>query len=226
MNDLKFLINNFLYPEGKIRVKLGDSSEGINYLNYFNKRSLKRLFIKNKKYNCSIIDASSFKSELDYYSTIKGKNSADYFARRCEKLGYTFTKFDPNQEIESIYKINTSTNTRQGKLMEGSYLNKVEKWENSESNEWYGVYSKENELVAYLWSIKLNELVLINRILGNFNHLNNNVMYLLTSRFIGNVIVQGGVKYIMYDTFGRKKNGLVLYKKRIGFKAFTVNFTK
>jgi hypothetical protein len=30
--------------------------------------------------------------------------------------------------------------------------------------------------------------------------------------------------FIMYDTFGQVENGLVLFKKRIGFKPYTVNF--
>jgi hypothetical protein len=223
--DLQFLAKNILQPYGKIEVSLGTSEDGKRYLKYFNKRSIKRIFTKFKKYNCSILDTKLYENQERYISTIKGKNSADYFARRCEKLHYTFREFDPNLEINAIFYINTSVNDRQGRKMDDSYLKKVTQWPSNEYNVWYGVFSKDGNLVAYLWAIKMNELCLINRILGHEEHLKKNVMYFLIVSFIKEIFNSMKNRVIMYDTFGRKENGLVLFKKRIGFKPYTVNFT-
>jgi hypothetical protein len=205
---------------------LGNSLNAQRILKSFNRRYLRKGFIKNKQFNIAIIDLSEFKSEGDYIQSVKGKNSADYFSRRCEKMGYTFESFDPNDEIEQIYNINSSSQERQGKSMAASYLEKVLTWPNESGNTWYGIFDPEGILVAYLWTIELNEMTLLNRILGHQEHLKNNIMYLLLTKYITNAIVDRKAKYVMYDTFGKFQNGLVMYKKRIGFKPYTVNFMK
>lgn len=222
--DFKFLYNNILHPEGKIEVKLGSTDLAKGYYKNFNKRSPQKAFLKNKKFNCAIIQLHNFISENEYINSVKGKNSADYFSRRCEKLGYTFKSFDPNEHIDEIYEIHLSASERQGREMDASYLLKVDNWPSNDENTWYGVFDKEGKLVAYLWLVILNDLALINRILGHKDHLNNNVMYLGTLKTIVTEIKINQRKVIMYDTFGSKKNGLVLFKKRLGFKVFTINF--
>jgi hypothetical protein len=73
----------------------------------------------------------------------------------------------------------------------------------------------------------MEELILINRILGHANHLKNNVMYLLLTKYVTTKISNLQYsKYLMYDTFGKKKNGLVQYKNRLGFQPYTVNYLK
>jgi hypothetical protein len=222
--DIHFLLTNFFTPFKKVNVSLGISEEAIRCLNNFNERDFRRGFIKRKKFNCAFIELSSFSSDEDYLRTIRGKNSADYFARKCEKLGYFFAPFHPNDEIEAIYSINSSVRSRQGRVMDSSYLTKVEEWPSNAVNIWYGVFSKEGALVAYIWSLDLEQLTLVNRILGHGDHLNSHVMYLMATCFIREKLKNRVLKFAMYDTFGRKKNGLVLFKKRIGFKPFTVNF--
>ena len=226
MENIKFFLNNVLKPFGKTTIRLGASTEGKRYLKYFNKRPFKRAFLKNKKYNCSIIELKEFQLPEDYLKTIKGKNSADYFSRRSMKLGLSFSEFNPNEKIEEIFTINTSSCQRQGRSMDENYSIKIESWPHDDSNRWFGVFNIENQLVAYLWSIEMFELNLVNRILGHSDYLKSNVMYLLLTEFICEQIKQktNENSYIMYDTFGRSNNGLVLFKKRIGFKSYTVNF--
>ncbi|MBC9811958.1 hypothetical protein H9Y05_05650 [Crocinitomicaceae bacterium CZZ-1] len=224
--EFKFIINNVFKPEGKLTIHLGDSSLAKGLLKYFNKRILRKGGIKNKKYNCAVIRLDKFKDADEYRNSIKGKNSADYFARRCTKLGYTFQKIDPNQFIDDIFEIHTSASERQGRKMEESYLVKVERWPNDHENNWFGVFNSTNKLVGYIWLVKTNELGLMNRILGHNDHLKQNIMYLLAVETIANEIHLGEHKIIMYDTFGAKKNGLVLFKNRIGFKPYTIHFVK
>lgn len=224
--SIKFLLKNILAPFGRVTIKLGDTEISNRLLKYFNRRSWNRAFIKLKKYNISLIAIDQFSSIESYLSSINGKNSAAYFSRRCEKMGYTLKKINPNDELESIYKINTSSQERQGRKMGKSYLNRVDHWPNDEVNQWYGIYSSDGRLVAYMWLYLVGEMVLINRILGHKDHLKNNVMYLMTTKVIAGFINSNKIKYVMYDTFGRSENGLVLFKKRIGFKPYTVNFIK
>jgi hypothetical protein len=69
-------------------------------------------------------------------------------------------------------------------------------------------------------------MVLINRILGHGDFLKDNVMYLIMTRVVSEFIHAKESNFIMYDTFGQVENGLVLFKKRIGFKPYTVNFKR
>jgi len=223
--NLRFILDQVLFPKLKASASLGDSKEGIRYLDYFNARSWRKFFLRNKRYNCAIIDLAEFSDCDQYRLSVKGKNSADYFSRRCEKLGYTFLPISPNNHWNAILEINSSAQSRQGKTMDESYVKPMEHWPEDEINQWYGVFDSANKLVAYVWSIHMKELVLINRILGHDAHLNNNVMYLLCVHFIESALLSGKARYVMYDTFGRTDNGLAMFKRRIGFKRYCMNFT-
>jgi hypothetical protein len=225
MEDLRFLINQVLFPKMKATASLGRSPEGERYLKYFTKRTWRKLFLQSKRYNCAVIDIGAFSTADDYRATIKGKNSADYFARRCEKLGYTFRAISPNDYWQSIYAINHSAQKRQGKAMGDTYLKPLERWPEDALNQWYGVFDSSHNLVAYLWSVHMNDLLLMNRILGHDDHLKNNIMYLLSVQFVSVAIEQRKARYIMYDTFGRSDNGLAMFKRRIGFERYRMNFT-
>jgi hypothetical protein len=226
MKKYKFLIKNILSPEGKVAIRLGNSDTANRLLSYFNSRAWKRGFLKLKKYNISLLPINQFSKEDDYLASVNGKNSAAYFSRRCAKLGYTFQSFNPNNEIEAIFEINTSSTERQGREMDESYKQLVAEWPNDEVNKWLGIYSKEGKLVAYVWTYVVGEMVLINRILGHGDYLKENVMYLLMASVVSTFVNDNQINFIMYDTFGKFENGLVMFKKRIGFKPYTVNFKR
>jgi hypothetical protein len=226
MKKYKFLINNILSPTGKVSIHLGNSETAIKLITYFDSRSWKRGFLKLKKYNISLLPIDQFSKDEDYLASVNGKNSAAYFSRRCLKLGYLFKPFNPNAEIDAIFEINTSSTERQGREMDESYMQLVAEWPNDEVNNWFGIYSKEGKLVAYVWAYVVGEMVLINRILGHGDYLKENVMYLLMTNVVSTFVNDNRINFIMYDTFGKFENGLVMFKKRIGFKPFTVNFKR
>lgn len=226
MKKYKFLINNILSPTGKVSIHLGNSDTAMKLITYFNSRSWKRGFLKLKKYNISLLPIDQFSKDEDYLASVNGKNSASYFSRRCSKLGYIFQPFNPNTEIDAIFEINTSSTERQGREMDESYKLFVAEWPNDEMNKWFGIYSKEGKLVAYVWTYVVGEMVLINRILGHGDYLKENVMYLLMTNVVSTFVNDNRINFIMYDTFGKFENGLVMFKKRIGFKPFTVNFKR
>lgn len=223
-NEYMFLWKNITQPHAKVTISLGNSEDGSRIRNAFNHRSWKRLFIPSKKYNCSVIDLSVFTDFDAYLKTVKGKNSADYFRRRSMKLGYEWRAFDPNQYIDAIFNINTSSGARQGREMDANYKQKVAHWPNDANNIWIGVFNADGNLFSYVWLVFANELILTNRILGNAALLKDNIMYLNILGAIEYIFDKRKNAYLMYDTFGRKPNGLVLFKKRIGFKPYTVKF--
>lgn len=222
----KFLLNNILSPAGKVSIHLGNSETADRLLVYFNTRKWNRGFLKLKKFNISLLPIDQFSKDEDYLASVNGKNSAAYFSRRCSKMGYTFQSFNPNDEIDAIFEINTSSTERQGREMDESYKLLVTEWPNDDVNNWFGIYSKEGKLVAYVWTYVVGEMVLINRILGHGDYLKENVMYLLMTSVVSTFVNDNRINFIMYDTFGKFENGLVMFKKRIGFKPFTVNFKR
>jgi len=222
----KFVVNNILSPEGKVSIHLGNSEVSNSLLSYFNSRSWKRGFIKLKKFNISLLPITDFLKEEEYLSSVNGKNSAAYFSRRCTKMGYTVRSFNPNNQIEEIFTINTSSTERQGRVMDKNYQIKVNEWPTDEENQWFGIFSEEGKLVAYVWTYIAGEMVLINRILGHADFLKDNIMYLLMTKVVAAFVQSDEINYLMYDTFGKVENGLVLFKKRIGFKPYTVNFER
>lgn len=226
LKKYQFVLKNILSPEDKIQIHLGDSETSGRLLKYFNSRSWKRGFLKLKKFNISLLPIASFSTVEDYLNAVNGKNSAAYFTRRCAKMGYTFQPFNPNDAIEAIYEINTSSTERQGREMDESYKMKVEEWPSDQVNQWFGVFTKDGKLVAYVWTYVVGEMVLINRILGHHDFLKDNIMYSLMTNVVTVFIKQNEMNYIMYDTFGKVENGLVMFKRRIGFKPFTVNFIR
>lgn len=226
LKKYQFVLKNILSPEDKIQIHLGDSETSGRLLKYFNSRSWKRGFLKLKKFNISLLPIASFSTDEDYLNAVNGKNSAAYFTRRCAKMGYTFQAFNPNDAIEAIYEINTSSTERQGREMDESYKMKVEEWPSDQVNQWFGVFTKDGKLVAYVWTYVVGEMVLINRILGHHDFLKDNIMYSLMTNVVTVFIKQNEINYIMYDTFGKVENGLVMFKRRIGFKPYTVNFIR
>lgn len=224
--DFKFLLNNIFSPDSKLKIHLGKSDISKRYLAYFNMRSIKRAGLKNKKWNCALLNLTNYLTTEEYLASVNGKNSASYFARRCSKLSYSVREFDPNEYINDIYAIHTSSKIRQGREMDASYLEKMYEWPNDSQNSWFGVFDSSGQLVGYIWLVFLNELALVNRILGHENHLKSNIMYYLTTEVVSSEIRKGLRKYMMYDTFGTVKNGLVLFKRRIGFKPTTINFVE
>lgn len=224
ISDLRFVGNNILHPYDRITVRVGTGEIADRWRGYFNHRSWKRLFIPLKKYNCAVIPLSQFLDYEGYIKSVKGKNSADYFSRRSQKLGYCWEIFDANKYTEAIFEINTSASQRQGRMMDAGYLKEVTHWPNDENNIWVGVFDEHHQLVSYIWLVISGELALMNRILGHQLHLSNNIMYLNCIGAISYLFERNPRLNVMYDTFGRKNNGLVLFKKRIGFKPYTIDF--
>ncbi|MBL0097270.1 MAG: hypothetical protein IPP46_12865 [Bacteroidetes bacterium] len=62
-------------------------------------------------------------------------------------------KIDPDVYADAIHQIHTSSNTRQGKSLTGTYLKPLLIYPKNEVNTYFGLFKGE-ELVAYLWLVE------------------------------------------------------------------------
>jgi hypothetical protein len=209
----------------RMEVSLGARSpESLQVYRSFNRRHPRYLVIRNKTVGVALLDIRNFLTEDDYTRTIRGKNSADYFSRKALRLGYTFKPFDPEQYRDDIYQINTSLSYRQGRPMEGSYLDRGALTAPGQCFRHFAVFGG-NRPVAYLYAMLLGETCIISRLLGHRDHLQDGVMYLLVTRTVHEMIRnQKEVGFIMYDTFFGASAGLKLFKKRLGFVPYRVRW--
>lgn len=214
-------------PKLKIKFIDRDKSGEIRdlYL-YFNKRHPKYKIIRNKTVGVMIYKLP--KDESEYEARITGKNSVSYYARRCKKMGYYTKKFNQGQYLEQLYNINTSSLERQGHKMSDIYLEKVEKEEEKDAVDYFGVFNKDDILVGYIRLIKTPCLFVISKLLGHKDYLNDNIMYLLlhdlTLELIKSNKNNDFDQYFMYDTYFGGSAGIKLFKKRNCFEPYRVKW--
>ncbi len=186
--------------------------------------------IKNKTIGVALIDLKKFNSFDDYLTTVNGKNSAAYYARKCVKRNYVFIEVNKNHYIDDIYEINTSAEFRQGRKMSDSYLQKQTQFDNQSNYKYFGVLDDNGKLVSYCDIGFYGEFCMINTLLGHKEHLNNGVMYLMITSLISYLykneltIHTGGLRYVVYDTFFGASNGLKKFKTKLGFEPYRVKW--
>lgn len=177
----------------------------------------------------SLIDLTNFHSFSDYERSVKGKDYVSVKYSRCKNKGYSFGSIDRNQYINDIFDINNSADTRQGKKMNKSYVEKMNRYESEEFTEYYGVFNKEGKLVSYIHLLFANEVVFIFKLLGHDLYLKDNIMYLMIFDTIELIFkrkaeVEYNIKYIIYDSFFTNSEGLAFFKKRFRFSPYAVNW--
>ncbi len=218
LNSLKLLSEILRLRAVDVRLGCGAEDEAIR--TSFNAPHLRLPLIRKKTLGVALIEAGAYGSGAAYLAAQNGKNSAAYFARKAGRAGYSVRSFEPNAEIDAIHEINVSLSERQGKPMLASHTRKEESFSVPASHRWYGVFSSEGSLVGYIEVIESGELAIINRILGHGAHLDHGVMYQAGTYTICDIIDRGACPWILYDTMYGASEGLKLFKRRLGFKAY------
>lgn len=216
---------NAIFKGTKVEINLPRSNPlAIDFFHYCTKLHPFFKVIKHKTHAVALLNIEKFDTSLDYLNSIRGKNSAGYFARRAENAGYRFTEIDPNQLKDEIFEINTSAPVRHNKKMPESYTDKNMTYPVNEFIKYFGVF-KGNKLVAYLYLRDIGDIWHINRLLGHIDFLKDGIMYLLLVKTISSIIENKRLaRYVLYDTFLGSTDGLTLYKKRIGFSPYRVKW--
>lgn len=141
-------------------------------------------------------------------------------AWRAERLGYRFDVIDRSRFNDDIYRINTSVGHRQGRPMSDGYTTRHNHGRLPEYPcerhciHTFGVL-RGDRLYAYLTLYRVGELALVSMILGHWNHLRDDIMYLLAAGTIEAQAGQGGWFY--YNRHDSGTDGLRYYKERVGF---------
>jgi hypothetical protein len=143
--------------------------------------------------------------------------------RKAQKYNYTSNTFIWNEHLESIHSINTSKAVRQNSPMSASYKNFPDTSGEHISIRRCGIFLH-STLVAYANCTVLNNLLVINTILGHGDHLRFGVMNLLVYSIVELAIKLPKTQYINYLTLS--PGGLGQFKKNAGFRPYSCFFRR
>jgi hypothetical protein len=190
---------------------------------YFTKPHPKYLVFQNKSLGAALLDLQALSGRRDVYlDGITGSNLGAHHARRARNRGYVLAEIERNDYIDDIHAINTSVDTRQGQPMAPQYLQKVDRFEAEEHVRYFGVISAEGQLMAYANLTFFGNFCDFSQILGLRN--NDGCMHLLVVDIVCNLIDEGVMNYVMYDTFFGARPGLKQFKTMLGFKPYRVKY--
>jgi hypothetical protein len=141
--------------------------------------------------------------------------------RKAVRHGYTFEPFDRNDQLDAIYAINRSKPVRSGGAMRRAYLERPAPLTRQDLCGRHGLESVGMfvgpTLVAYAHLVGVNQLVIINTILGHADHLPNGVMNALIAATVDGLNRNAPyVRYLNYTTLTGPE-GLTRFKESVGF---------
>ena len=147
----------------------------------------------------------------------------------CVKHGYTAVGgWDiRNSQIENLYRINTSSDSRQGRPMHPAYFEhptetNVENTCPYHQIRFFAVLSPSGDMVAYAICYFVGEVVNISTILGHTAYMKDGIMLLLMRRLIDESR-DFGAKLLVYYLWISGKESLTYFKHSVGFKPMRVN---
>lgn len=165
------------------------------------------------------------------YQTYRAKTNRECgsLIRKAENNGYEGKVVDYNDHLLDIYNVNTSMEYRQGKEMAEGYsiyprsITHPQKPCDIHFDRTYGVL-KDGILYAYAQVSFVNDLAVINRILGHGEHRIFRVMNLLIATIVEDCYKQQYVKYLNYLTMPNTSLGA--FKRSVGFEQTECKFKK
>jgi len=161
----------------------------------------------------------------EYFDSLKRKSRQ--MITKAKRRGYTYDGFNYNDYLQDIYEINTSKIERQNKPMTESYLEYP-----TPSAEFAGCHIhkyfrlggfKDGKLYAYCAVAVVNELAILNTIIGHADALTDGVMNGLIN-FLVKVCYVERVRYLNYLTIENSGESLQGFKRRVGFESYEVRF--
>lgn len=178
---------------------------------------------QNKSIGAALLDLSQFKNRKEYAQSIKGRNSAEYHARKARGKGYVVVEIDRNDYIDDIYDINTSTESRQGRAMDEAYRTKKTTYQAEPNFKYYGVLNADGKLMAYSELGFYGNFAAFSRIIGMRN--NDGIMHLMVTEIVCQLIEARSCQYLMYDTYFGASAGLQTFKKMFGFQPYRAKYS-
>jgi hypothetical protein len=172
------------------------------------------------KYDPALIDLSA-----DYQQLIGAKSRN--MIRKAERSGYRYGYFVFNDSLDAMHEINTSLPERGGLAMTASYTERSEPISTVQPCRHHGTFyvggAKDGRLLAYCFLSISGELAIVNRILGHGSALPDGVMNGLVNNLV-TVAREHGAKWLNYLTIESRTEGLMRFKKNVGFRSTPVVF--
>jgi hypothetical protein len=190
---------------------------------YYTKPHPRYKVIGNKTIGAALIDLARFPAATAYLDAIQGKNKGAWHARRARTRGYVCKEIERNDYVDAIHAINTSLDTRQGRPMDGKYLDKTTRFERLPHFDYYGVLDGEGKLVAYANIGHYGNFSAFSQLIGLRN--NDGIMHLLIIDIVTRLIERQRMRYVMYDTFFGAQPGLQHFKRIVGFEPYRVKYS-
>lgn len=177
----------------------------------------------NKTLGIALIDLREFAGEsINYLKTVQRSGHAGPQSRKAAKRGYRLRAIDRNDHIDDIHAIHVSSDERQGRPMDESYLVKKTRYDTEPHFECYGVFDAQDRLVAYCSMGTYGNFVATDQLIGYKNQ--DGIMYLLLLTIICRLIEQPGIDFFMYDTYLGARQGLRDFKRRVGFRPYRARY--
>lgn len=190
---------------------------------YYTKPHPRYKLIQNKSWGAALIDLRQCNTREAYFDCIKGKNNGAWHARRASARGYRTTTIDRNAHIDAIHAINVSLEERQGRPMDAKYQHKQTAFDTLANFSYYGVFDRAGKLVAYANIGRYGNFSAFSQLLGYRN--NDGIMHLLVTDIVAQLIDQGQVDYVMYDTLFGAMPGMRQFKTVLGFRPYRARFS-
>jgi len=189
---------------------------------YFTKPHPKYRVFPNKSVGAALIDLRASADRESYLEQIQGKNRGAFHAKRARARGYVLAEIERNNYIDDIHAINTSVDVRQGRPMDAHYLQKVTEFEKLPNYKYFGILDPKDKLVAYANVGIFGDFCAFSQLIGYRN--NDGIMHLMVVDIVCDLIGEGALNYVMYDTYFGAQPGLRQFKLGLGFKPYRVKF--
>jgi hypothetical protein len=189
---------------------------------YYTKPHPRYKLIRNKTIGAALLDLGGLGSTEQYLELIKGKNAGAWHAKRARGRGYRLQHIDRNAHIDAIHAINTSLEERQGRPMDAKYREKHAHFDTLPHFRYYGVFNQEGRLVAYANLGHYGNFAAFSQLIGIRN--NDGIMHMMVVDIVSELLGEGRVRYLMYDTFFGAQPGMQSFKKILGFRPYRARY--
>lgn len=167
------------------------------------------------------------KIDRDYFNHLNRKSRQ--MITKSQRRGYTYRRFNYNDYLQDIYEINTSKEERQNKPMAEGYLEYPtpisSEFHRCDTHKYLRVGGfKDSKMYAYCAVAFVNELAILNTIIGHADALTDGVMNGLIDYLVRICDDGGRVKYLNYLTMESSGESLQAFKRSVGFESYEVRF--
>lgn len=215
-----------LSRERPVEIGLFGGDEARAAYDTFTKRHRHLPFLRNKTFGIALLRVPQVGKDPFSDSQFRALRR-----RRARALasGYTFAAFEPKEYVDRILAINCSAPERQGKPVSPAYTDPAAVARYcAVRRPFFGVFDSGNLLRAYCHAPTLGEVTLLARFFGEYDRLQDGIMYLLLSGVVSELSVtraaSGNPLWIMYDTYIGGGSGMRTFKERCGFRPYRVKW--